>query len=162
MSSKGFSLFSHDKISYKHKFYILMDLLITNQNSSRNEALFFMLIFYTQMISGFFSKFLGVFNPDESTSDKIFYYIERIFRFKDLLLNKYSTFKTVLIIVFFILLFFLSHFFYTCFKITKTSFYSYSEMILNFFIKFMIYIGSNIFFDITFSNFCFEKKKSLF
>ena len=162
MSSKGFSLFSHDKISYKHKFYILMDLLITNQNSSRNEALFFMLIFYTQMISGFFSKFLGVFNPDESTSDKIFYYIERIFRFKDLLLNKYSTFKTVLIIVFFILLFFLSHFFYTCFKITKTSFYSYSEMILNFFIKFMIYIGSNIFFDITFSNFCFEKKNPYF
>ena len=57
MSSKGFSLFSHDKISYKHKFYILMDLLITNQNSSRNEALFFMLIFYTQMISGFFLNF---------------------------------------------------------------------------------------------------------
>ena len=162
MSSKGFSLFSQEKISYKHKFYILMDLLITNQNSSRNEALFFMLIFYTQMISGFFSKFLGVFNPDVSTSDKIFNYIEKIFRFKDLLLNKYSAFKTILIIIFFILLFFLCHFFYTCFKMTKTTFYSYSEMILNVFIKFMIYIGSNIFFDITFSNFCFEKKNPYF
>ncbi len=121
MSSKEFSLFSQDKISYKHKFYILMDLLINNQYSSRNEALFFMLIFYTQMISGFYSEFLGVFDPKTSTSDKIFNYVEKIIRFKDLLIDKYSTFKSVLIIVFLILIFFTSHFFYTCYKIKKTS-----------------------------------------
>jgi len=162
MSSKEFSLFSQDNISYKHKFYILMDLLINNQNSSRNEALFFMLIFYTQMISGFYSEFLGVFDPKTSTSDKIFNYVEKIIRFKDLLIDKYSTFKSVLIIVFLILIFFTSHFFYTCYKIKKSSFYSYSEMILNFYIKFMIYIGSNIMFDLTFSNFCFEEKNPYF
>ena len=75
MSSKEFTLFSQDKMSYKHKFYYLLDLLITNQNSSRSEALFFMLIFYTQMISGFYSEYLGIFDPKVSTSDKIFNYI---------------------------------------------------------------------------------------
>ena len=162
MSSKEFSLFSQDKISYKHKFYILMDLLITNQNSSRSEAVFFMLIFYIQIISGFYSEFLGVFDPKNSTSDKIFNYIEKIFRFKDLLIDKYSTFKTILIIVFLILVFFSFHFIYTCYKIKKTSFYSYSEMMLNFYIKFMIYICSNMIFDLTFANFCFEKNNPYF
>ena len=162
MSSKEFSLFSQDKISYKHKFYILMDLLITNQNSSRSEAVFFMLIFYIQIISGFYSEFLGVFDPKNSTSDKIFNYIEKIFRFKDLLIDKYSTFKTILIIVFLILVFFSFHFIYTCYKIKKTSFYSYSEMMLNFYIKFMIYICSNMIFDLTFANFCFDTNNPYF
>ena len=162
MSSKEFTLFSQDKMSYKHKFYYLLDLLITNQNSSRSEALFFMLIFYTQMISGFYSEYLGIFDPKVSTSDKIFNYIEKIFRFKDLLINKHSTFQTILIIVFIVLLIFTCHFFHTCYKIKKTSFYSYSELILNFYIKFMIYIGSNMIFDLTFANFCFEKRNPYF
>ncbi len=162
MSSKEFVLFSQDKISYKHKFYILMDLLITNQNSSRSEALFFMLIFYTQMISGFFSEFLGVFDIKNSTSDKILNYIEKIFRIRDLFVNKYSHFKTILVIALIILLFFSIHFIITCYKITRNSFYTYSEMILNFYIKFMIYIGSNIMFDLAFCNFCFEDKNPFF
>ena len=162
MSSNEFVLFSQDKISYKHKFYILMDLLITNQNSSRSEALFFMLIFYTQMISGFFSEFLGIFDPKNSTSDKIFNYIEKIFRVRDLFVNKYSSFKTILVILLIILIFFSIHFAVTCYKIKRTSFYSYTETILNFYIKFMIYIGSNIMFDLAFCNFCLEDKNPYF
>ena len=162
MSSKEFVLFSQDKISYKHKFYILMDLLITNQNSSRSEALFFMLIFYTQMISGFFSEFLGIFDPKESVSDKIFNYVEKIFRVRDLFVNKYSSFKTILVILLIVLIGFSIHFIVTCYKIKRTSYYSYSEMILNFYIKFMIYIGSNIMFDLAFCNFCLEDKNPFF
>ena len=162
MSSKEFVLFSQDKISYKHKFYILMDLLITNQNSSRSEALFFMLIFYTQMISGFFSEFLGIFDPKNSVSDKIFNYVEKIFRVRDLFVNKYSSFKTILVILLIVLIGFSIHFIVTCYKIKRTSYYSYPEMILNFYIKFMIYIGSNIMFDLAFCNFCLEDKNPFF
>ena len=162
MSSKDFELFSQDKLSYKHKFYVLMDLLITNQNSSRSEALFFMLIFYTQMISGFFSEFLGVFDIKNSTSDKILNYIEKIFRIRDLFINKYSHFKTILVVALLILLFFSFHFIVTCYRIRRNSFYSYSEEILNFYIKFMIYIGSNMMFDLAFCNFCFEDNNPFF
>ena len=160
MSSKEFTLFSRDKLSIRNKFYYLMDLLITNQNSSRTEALFFMLIFYSQMISGFYSKYLGIFNPDHSTSDKILNYIERIVRLKELFIDKYSTFKKFIVIFFIITLIFTSHFIITCYKMKRQSFYSYSEVMLNFYIKFMIYIGYNIVLDCSFSTFCLNGSKN--
>ena len=110
MSAKEFTLFSRDQLSIRNKFYYLMDLLITNQNSSRSEALFFMIIFYAQMISGFYSEYLGILKPKDSTSDKILNYIERIVRLKELFIDKYSTFKKFIIIFFIITLIFTSHF----------------------------------------------------
>ena len=46
-----------------------MDLLITNQTSSKTECIIFFTIFYLQIISGFFSQHIKVFNK-EVTSDK--------------------------------------------------------------------------------------------
>ena len=162
MSSKEFTLFSRDQLSIRNKFYYLMDLLITNQNSSRSEALFFMLIFYTQMISGFYSEYLGILKPKDSTSDKILNYIEKIIRFKDLFNNKYSAFKKFMIIFLIITVFFTIHFIVRCYRMKRQTFYTFSEVILNFYIKFMIYIGSNMIFDLTFANFCFEKRNPYF
>ena len=158
MSSNEFTLFSRDKLSIKNKFYYLMDLLITNQNSSRTEALFFMTIFYSQIISGFYSEYLGIFKPKDYTSDKILNYIEKIVRIKNLFKDNYSSFKKFMIIFLIITVFFTFHFILTCYKMKRQSFYSYTEVILNFYIKFMIYIGFNIILDCCFSTFCLKGK----
>ena len=49
-------LFVKSSLSFKEKFYYLMDLLITNQCESRLESVVFFLIFYIQTLSGFFSE----------------------------------------------------------------------------------------------------------
>jgi hypothetical protein len=51
---KEMSLFLKDDLPFRHKFYILMDLLISNQAETRVESFLFMGIFYLQIISIFF------------------------------------------------------------------------------------------------------------
>ena len=97
--SKKISLFYKEELSFKEKFFFLMDLLITNQTSSKTECIIFFTIFYLQIISGFFSQQIKVFNK-EFTSDKILFSLERILRISDLLINNYSEFKYIIIIIF--------------------------------------------------------------
>ena len=157
--SKELLLFQKDILSLKQKFYILMDLLITNQPSSRIECIIFIGISYIQMISGFFAKQVKVFN-NESTSDQILLYLEKIFRFLDLLNDKYSEFKIIIIFILIIIIIFIVYFFIICSKIHKHSFYSLNEKIINYFIKCLIYIGYNIILDLVFSNFCFGENET--
>ena len=89
--SKEFSLFQKDNLSFTEKFFVLFDLLLTNENSSRTECLTFLGISYFQLISGFFACQIEVFKKDKSIFDKILYYFQKILRFRDLLLDKYST-----------------------------------------------------------------------
>ena len=60
--SKEISLFNTDELTFKEKFYNLMDLLITNQSVSMMEAILFLSIFYLQYISAFFDEKIEVFN----------------------------------------------------------------------------------------------------
>jgi hypothetical protein len=53
--SKKIKLFEEEELSFKYKFYTLMDLLIGNQADSRVESFLLMGIFYLQIISSFFS-----------------------------------------------------------------------------------------------------------
>ena len=86
---KEIILYQKDEISFKYKFYILMDLLITNQAESRFESYLLFGIFYFQIISIFFSENVGVFYPQNSKSDKILNFIQKILRLKDLFKNDY-------------------------------------------------------------------------
>ena len=155
--SSEFRLFQTDILTFKEKFYILIDLLLSNQTPSRIESIIFLGISYTQIISGFFDEKIGVFNKNKSTSDKILYYIEKILRFKDFLINKYTEFKICIIILFLLMIFFIIFFIITCSKIKKDSFYSYNECFINYFIKCFIYIFFNIILDLIIVNFCFGK-----
>ena len=80
-------LFVKNSLSYKEKFYYLMDLLITNQYESRLESVVFFLIFYIQTLSGFFSEKVGVLNPNQSKSDKILNVIQKVVRLRELLIT---------------------------------------------------------------------------
>ena len=85
-------LFVKNSLSYKEKFYYLMDLLITNQYESRLESVVFFLIFYIQTLSGFFSEKVGVLKPNQSKSDKILNVIQKVVRLRELLITEKKIF----------------------------------------------------------------------
>ena len=155
--SKDFYLFQKEKLSFKEKFYILIDLLLSNQSPSRGESIIFIGISQIQIFSGFFAQQIKIFEKDNSDINKILYYIYRIVRFKELLIDKYTNFQLCIIIIFILLLLFTFYFIIICSKIKKNSFYSYNEFIINFFIKCFMYIFYKIYFR--FSFFMFGKRK---
>ena len=118
MSSK-FSLFLKEKLTFTEKFYILMDLLISNQNPSRIESIMFIGIYHIQIISGFFSQQIGIFKKDKYNTEKILYYIQKISRFKDILINKYSNYKIFILFFLILIILFIIYFSMICFKIKK-------------------------------------------
>ena len=153
--SKKLILFQEDKISNKEKFYILMDLLVSNQGESSLEFYIFFGIFYLQIISSFFSDFVGILNINDSFSDKVLFNIQKIIRIKDIFRNDYENFKITEMTLFIIFIILIIHFFCSCYLITRNSFYSYNLSFINLYIKIFLYLAYNIILDLCFSNFCF-------
>ena len=54
--SKEVEFYEKDIIDYKTKFYRYMDSLVTNKSSTRIECTILIIIYYTQLISDFFSE----------------------------------------------------------------------------------------------------------
>ena len=154
--SKKLILFEEEKLYFKNKFYILMDILISNQSNSKFEALLLMGIFYSQIISSFFSEHLDILDPQNAKSDSLLNYIEKIVRVKDLFQNNYTYFQILQVILFTIIIILIIHFIMSVILITKTSFYSYNNKVINYYIKLYFYVGYNIIYDICFSSFCFN------
>ena len=153
MSSK-LLLFNIGTLSLKDKLYLFMDILINNQSSSRIECVILFCISYIQMISGFFAQQIEVFNND-MTSDSILYFIEKILRYSDLLIDKYTGFKISIILILISLIIFIIIFIIELSNIHFNSSYSYKKLFINYYIKCFSYIGFNIILDLVFSNFCF-------
>jgi len=152
---KEMKLFLKDDLTFKHKFYILMDLLISNQAESRLESFLFMGIFYLQIISTFFSEQIGILKPQAAKTDKILNYIQKIARIQNLFQNNYNIFMVIKIILFIFEIIIIIHFIISCANITRNAFYSYNKFLINYYIKFFIYIAYNVIFDLCFSQFCF-------
>ena len=152
--SKKLILFEEENLEFQQKFYILMDLLITNQSSSRLESFLLLTVFYIQIISSFFSEYLGILEPKISKSDKILNHIEKLFRLKNLFNNNLGYYRIFELIVFIIILLLILHFFISVLFVTKNSFYSFNKKFINCYIKLFIYVGYNIIYDICFSSFC--------
>lgn len=52
--SKEISFYNKDVIDYATKFYRYMDSLVSHTSTSRIESVILIIIYYTQLISGFF------------------------------------------------------------------------------------------------------------
>ena len=152
--AKDIILFLKEELTFKDKFYALMDLLISKQAESYGESFLLMTIFYLQIISAFFSEQLGVFDSSNGKSDQILNYIENVMRLKGLFQNYYSIFRIIKIVLFVIILLMIIHFLISCLFMTRTSFYSYNNMFINYYIKIFLYIAYNIISDMTLSDFC--------
>ena len=152
-------LFTSSRIHFKQKFYYLMNLLISKQAESRIEALFYLIIFYLQIISSFFSEKLGVFSEKNGKSDLILIYIKKIIRVKDLFYNYYNYYTVLRLIFYIIIPICIFHFIISCYYTKTTSFYSYNNMIINFYINCFLFILYNILCDIFLSGFCLGKEE---
>ena len=132
---KQISFYLTEELPFTMKFYVLMDLLITNQVESRIEIFVFLGIFYLQILSVFFSDHIGILDPKNSYSDKILNYIEKIVRIKELFTNNFEGFKILIIVLFVITVLLLIHFFISVLHIKRSSFYSFNEIFINYYIK---------------------------
>ena len=153
--AKQISLYITEELPLSMKFYVLMDLLISNQVESRIEIFVFLGIFYLQILSVFFSDHIGILDPKNSYSDKILNYIEKIVRIKELFTSNYDGARILQLILFVLILLLLIHFFISVLHIKRASFYSFNETLINYYIKAFIFLAYNIILDLCFSNFCF-------
>ena len=155
--SKEVILFSKEELTFKYKFYSLMDLLITNQSSSRLEAIIMISVFYIQIISSFYDQQLKIFDGNSSFIDSILNNIKKIIRLKDLFLNSYSNFVIFKITIFILIIICLVHFLIICLTMTRKSIYNFNTILINLYLKLFLYIFYNVIFDLCFSNFCLGK-----
>ena len=152
-------LYTSNDITFKQKFYYLMNILLSKQADTRLEAITYIIIFYLQVISTFFSENLGVFSEKNGKSDLILIYIKKIIRLKDLFYNYYSYYFSLRIFFYILIPVCILHFIISCYYTTRNSFYSYNNMIINFYINCFIFILYNILLDFFLSGFCFGKDK---
>ncbi len=154
--SKEFLLFEKDEIRFSSKFMRLQDLLVLNKSSSRMECFILFGIFYLQILSGFFSTNIGILNIDNSYSDTYLNYFQKIIRIKDLLIDNYSAFKVSLILILSFLILSTLYYIWILSKITKFSFYTYKEFLINFILKIFLFVAFNPILDLCLANICFE------
>ena len=159
--SKEVNFFIPEYVSGKIKFYRYMDTLISHKSDSKTECILFILISYTQLISGFFSEQVGILKNEENP-DNYFMLLQKVIRIRDLFINSYSVY-CILLYVFFILLIILTIVFVYRMKQTgRVAQYSISETLLNFSIKVFIYILYQPILDFCLSLLCFGDKNPNF
>jgi PAS domain S-box-containing protein len=154
--SKEFVLFDKDELSFSNKFLRLMDLLVTNKSSSRLECLILFGVFYLQILSGFFSSQIGVLDKVNSNSDILLDYVQKIVRVKDLFIDNHTGFQIALILMLVALASFSLYVVYIISSITKNTFYTYKEVLINFFLKSFLFVGFIPILDLSLANLCFE------
>jgi len=154
--SKEFILFDNDETSFVMKFYRLMDLLVTNKSSSRMESIIFLGIYYIQILSGFYALHLDVLDGDNSNSDLYLNTVTKIIRVKDLLTTSHSAYEIAIYLIIAMMLIITGFFVFLIFKVTKNSFYTLREFLMNFLLKSYIYVAFTPIIDIGLVAFCFE------
>ena len=148
--------YDQTRLTFKEKFYLFMDLIVTNQHSSRMECAIFILIYNLQLIVGFFSIQAGILKPKELSIDNILSFIENIFRLKNFFLQSPRMIDSTIFLIICVLLILMGITLSSIYYTTKKSIHSLCGTIINFFIKCFIYVCFNIFLDLTVINFCFS------
>jgi hypothetical protein len=154
--SKDIILFESSELTYKEKFYRLMDLLVSYKSSSRIEGLIFLAIFYLQILAGFFDPHIGVLQQETSNSDNLLYQFYNIIRIKGLLKENYSTYRSIIIQLFPNLIFHCIQLMYLVKNQKKNVTYSYRELVMNLIIKVFLYVLLNPILDLCLSTICFD------
>ena len=160
--SNSIILFQEENLSIKEKFYILMNLIVTDKTKSIFESYLFLVIFFIQFLSIFYSKPINVLNGDDNVSDKILIYISLIFRFKELLFNYPFAFKIVIYCIGIYLIYFTIFFLICLLKINYKSSLNFQIVSLNYMFKFLCYLLFNITLDLFTIMLCFGRENNLY
>ena len=159
--SKEMTFFIPEHASDKTKFYRYMDTLISHKSDSKTECILLITISYIQLISGFFCEQVGILK-DEETPDNYFILLQRVIRIHDLFSNSYNIYQIILYIIFFLLIIITCLFLHRMKQTGKVAFYSFPEIIINFFLKIFLYILYQPILDFCLSLLCLEDKNPHF
>ena len=159
--SKEVNFFIPEYVSEKVKFYRYMDTLISHKSDSKTECILFIIISYTQLISGFFSEQIGILKNEENP-DNYLMLLQRVIRVRDLFVDSFSVYSILLYVFFIILIVLTISFIYGMRQTGRVAHYSINEIILNFSIKTFIYILYQPILDFCLSLLCFDKKNPNF
>ena len=152
--SKEIEFYERNEIDNKTKFFRYMDSLVSHKTFSRIEAILMVTIYYSQLISGFFSVQVGILKND-ILPDKYLMLLQKIIRIRDLFENSYNAYSFILLILFSVLVLITIVFIYRMKKTGKVIFYSVSEVTINFFLKLFFYVLYQPTLDFCLSLICF-------
>ena len=152
--SKEVNFFIPEYVSGEEKFYRYMDNLISHKSDSKTECILFILISYTQLISGFFSEQIGILKNNENP-DNYLMLLQSVIRVRDLFIDSFNVYSIILYIFFFLLIILTIIFVYRLKQTGRVAQYSLSEIILNFGIKIFIYVLYQPILDFCLSLLCF-------
>ena len=152
--SKEIEFYERNEIDNKTKFFRYMDSLVSHKTFSRIEAILMVTIYYSQLISGFFSVQVGILK-DDILPDKYLMLLQKIIRIRDLFENSYNAYSFILLILFSVLVLITIVFIYRMKKTGKVIFYSVSEVTINFFLKLFFYVLYQPTLDFCLSLICF-------
>ena len=156
--TKSIILFEKEKDSLKERFYLLMNLIVTNRTKTLFESYLFVMIFFVRYLSIFYSTPIKVLNKDENTSDMILNYISQVFRFRELLFNYPNAYKIVIYGIGIYLIFFTIYFIIRLSKINHKSIFNLQLSLLNYMLKGLCYILFNITLDLFTQMLCFGRE----
>ena len=158
--SEHLELFLPSSISYKEKFYIFMDLIVSNQSNSSFEMFIYFIIYFTQMISNFFSSKLGILKPDDSTSDNILFNIYKLSRFAYFFMDDKKNYENFLYVLCFFYILLIMYIFFVYKYTDRKSSFNEKYYVVNLLLKFFVYIIYNNTIDMFCLNLCFGFEKN--
>ena len=137
-----------------------MDLIVSNQSNSSFEMCIYFIIYFTQMISNFFSSKLGILKPKDSTSDNILFNIYKLSRFAYFFMNDKNNYEyfLYLLCLFYILL--IMYIFFVYKYTDRKSSFNEKYYVVNLLLKFFVYIIYNNTIDMFCLNLCFGYKNN--
>ena len=159
--SKEVEFYEKNTVDLKTRFYRYMDSLVTHKSISKIESLLYIIIHYTQLISGFFSEQVNLMD-NKLMPDNYLSQLQTIIRIRDLFKSSFHTYELIMYFLFIIIIILSLLFAYRMYYTGKTIFYSYSEIVLNFSLKIFVYVLFQPILDFCLSLLCFSDKNPNF
>ena len=137
---KELKLFLKEELTFIEKFYKLMDILLSSQQSFKIESLFFMGLNYLQILSIFYSEQIHLFDPIKSTSDLLLNYIEKIIRIKEIFRNNNKGLNVLIYCLFIMTILFILYFIFIIAQINNNSIYSFNKVVFHYLLKIFMFL----------------------
>ena len=155
MSTKEIKLFLSENLTFKEKFFHLMNLLVINHSYHIFENYLFFMIFTFQNISVFITKSSGQPNYKNNFIDDFLTHFGNILRVKSLLFDHRKYYNLFIYMTSVYYIFFSIFFLLLIKKTSRKTTYTMHLQFLNFFIKVNIYVLNNIIIDFFTRMLCF-------
>ena len=101
--SKEVEFYEKNTVDLKTRFYRYMDSLVTHKSISKIESLLYIIIHYTQLISGFFSEQVNLMD-NKLMPDNYLSQLQTIIRIRDLFKSSFHTYELIMYFLFIIII----------------------------------------------------------